>query len=54
VNGSWYRIDPVCSNPSKYIEFFGIKILISGKEFPTSYQNVDCFSSYTLTEWYTP
>jgi hypothetical protein len=44
----------VCSNPAKYIEFFGIKILISGKEFPTSYQNVDCFSDYIIKEWYNP
>lgn len=54
VNGSWYRIDPVCSNPAKYIEFFGIKILLSGREFPTIHGNVDCFSSYELTAWYTP
>ena len=54
VNNTWYRIDPVCSNPAKYIEFFGIKILLSGREFPTIYENVDCFSSYELTSWYTP
>jgi cell division protein FtsB len=54
VNGSWYRVDPVCSNPAQYWEFFGYKFLISGKEFPVSYQNIDCFSSYTLSEWYTP
>jgi len=54
VNGGWYRIDPVCSNPAKYVEFFGIKILISGKEFPNTYKNVDCFSSYELMVWYTP
>jgi hypothetical protein len=52
----WNRVQnrPVCSNPAEYWEFFGFKFLISGKEFPTRYQNVDCFSSYTLSEWYTP
>ena len=52
VNSSWYRIDPVCSNPAKYVNFFGYKLLISGKEFPTNFQKVDCFSTYTLTSWY--
>lgn len=54
VGGNWYKIDPVCSNPAEYWDFFGYKFLISGKEFPTNYQDVDCFSSYTLTSWYTP
>jgi len=54
LNNRWYRIDPVCSDPAEYIEFFGIKIKISGREFPTTYQNVDCFSNYTLYHWYTP
>lgn len=54
VNNKWYRIDSVCSNPAEYWDFFGYKFLISGKEFPTNYQSVDCFSSYTASSWYNP
>ncbi len=53
VDSKWLRIDPVCSNPAKYINFFGYSIQISGKEFPVTFTDVDCFDSYTTMSWYT-
>lgn len=52
VDGSWHRIDAVCASPSTYIPFFGWTISL--RPFPTSYQSVDCFSSYTISSWYNP
>ncbi|MBN2331291.1 MAG: hypothetical protein JXC85_05750 [Candidatus Aenigmarchaeota archaeon] len=53
IDSQWYRIDPVCSDPAKYIDFFGYQIQISGEEFPEYFSHVDCFDSYQLTNWYT-
>ncbi len=52
----WYRVDPVCSNPVEYLDFFGIGVQVSLpiKQFPSSPKDVDCFSSYQLDFWYTP
>jgi len=54
VNSTWYRIDPVCSDPAKYLNFFGRQIQVSGKVFPSNYRSISCFTSYNLTSWYNP
>ena len=54
VDGSWFRVDPVCAHPSLYIELFGYTLPIIPTGFPGSYKDVGCFSSYDMIEWYTP
>ncbi|MCK5022886.1 MAG: hypothetical protein KAS04_01800 [Candidatus Aenigmarchaeota archaeon] len=52
ISSGWYRIDPVCSDPAKYANYFDQEILVSGEEFPSEYQDVDCMQSYQMLSWY--
>lgn len=52
INDKQYYVDPVCSNATNIINFFGLQWNAQTKTFPTNPEMVLCFSSYMPTAYY--